>query len=632
MAVGTDYANRIKAEITEVVLQLEGLTYSKAIQEGKDRNAIIASLIEGRKNITKLDTLTFIFMDGSAIRYDASTAQLGDREYFKKVVQTKKTVVSDIIISKGTGKTSVNIAVPVIQNDQMVGVLTGPCSLERMTEIVKGVKFLETGYAFLVDDSGVVLAHPSLPELTGKLNLTEKKINPELKFQVDELDDKLLNLFKVAVSSGTQIQGEYTFVDGIERMSVFTPIDLPGDQHWIMLVTAPKSEAGKEIKVLFWNNVFISLVCSLIAILLIIFLSRRFAKPIIVIRDECVMVTQGDLRKRGSRSTTEDEIGQLSRGFSEMKNGLRVLINKVLSQAEYVAASSEELTASSQQSAQAANQVAISITTIAHGSEAQAQSAIQVATVADEISGRTKLVSQVAQEVADIAHQTSQQAEQGRQAVQTAIDQMNQIGQGSAKIETAIVELAQGSNKISEIVNLISAIAGQTNLLALNAAIEAARAGEQGRGFAVVAEEVRKLAEGSNQAALEIRTLIHENQVNMDQAVVATRAGTEGIKSGVEMVHSAGNIFSEIVQAIVQLSAQIQEIAQSINEMVVASQSLADSIQGIGVVSRKNAEEAENVSAVTEQQSATMQEIASSSHNLAMLAGELKEAVVKFKI
>jgi methyl-accepting chemotaxis protein len=632
MAVGKDYANQIKYKITEVVLQMEGLSYVPAIREGKDRSSIIKGLVEGKQRIAEVDTLTYIFPDGSAVRHDASTVQLGDRGYFKKVLQTKKPVISDIIISKANGKASVFIAVPVLQNGQVAGVLTAGFSLDHLTEIIKTVKFLETGYGFLADDSGAVLAHPRLPELVGKLNLAEKKINPELKLQASELDDNLVQLFKETATKGTQLRGQYTFVDGMTRVAVFTPIDLPGNQRWVMMVTAPEAEATKATTALFWTMSLLSLGCILAAGIFIVVMSRRFAKPIRLIRDECVLVTQGDLRGRGRNIMSQDEIGQLARGFSEMKAGLRELVTKVLSQAESVAASSEELTASAQQSAQAANQVAGSITEIAHGTEEQAIAANRIAKVADEISGQTKQVSQAAREVAGIARNTSQQAEQGRQVVEKAIDQMQQIGQGSMRIETAISELAQGSSQISEIVSLISSIAGQTNLLALNAAIEAARAGEQGRGFAVVAEEVRKLAEASNQAAQQIGTLIQQNEANMDQAVAATRVGTEGIKSGVTMVNSAGDLFGKIVEAILQLSEQIKEIAESINQMSTASQSLAVSIQEISVVSKKNATESETVSAATEQQSASMQEIASSSHSLAMLATELKEAVARFKI
>lgn len=632
VAVGNDYANQIRSDVDRKILHLEELANVPVIQAGSDKAQIVATMAAAYKRTGEFNSIYFMWLDGSGIRGDGSVSQNKGTDYFDKVIATQKPYVSDPRIARSTGKLSVNVTVPVFANGQLAGVLGGTYSLEKMTELVKTLKFKETGYGFIADDGGTIIAYPTKSEFIGKLKLNEKQINPELNLEKTELDDRLIQLFRQAGEEGQQAQGEYTFIDGITRVAVFTPIDIAGGGRWVIGVTAPAAEVNKESSVLARTVLMVSLLCILIAAVFIVILSKRIARPIQMIRDECLLLAQGDFREQAQYVRSDDEIGQLARGFRDMRTKLRTLVTNVQSQAEQVAASSEQLTASAHQSADVVNQVAGSIAGIAQGTEKQADAVTRISAVAQQMSDHIERNTATTSEVSVIARNTSQEAEQGQQAVGQAVGQMNKISEGSEAVKNAIAELAKGSQEISEIVNLISTIAGQTNLLALNAAIEAARAGEHGKGFAVVAEEVRKLAEESNQAARQIGELIQKNQANMDQAVAATQDGTEGVRVGIEVVQAAGETFNKIVGAIVHLSEQIKETSGAIKEMDDGSRVLVSAIGEIDKVSKESAAEAQTVSAATEEQSASMEEIASSSQSLAKLAGALQEAVAKFKV
>jgi methyl-accepting chemotaxis protein len=168
--------------------------------------------------------------------------------------------------------------------------------------------------------------------------------------------------------------------------------------------------------------------------------------------------------------------------------------------------------------------------------------------------------------------------------------------------------------------------------LALNAAIEAARAGEQGRGFAVVAEEVRKLAEPSQEAAKKIADLIGEIQNDTNMAVMAMDDGTREVKIGGQVVNAAGVAFRDITKLIDQVSAQVTEISAATQQMATGSQQIVGAVKKIDDLSKMSASESQSVSAATEEQLASMEEIAGSSEALAKLAQELSAATAKFHV
>lgn len=188
------------------------------------------------------------------------------------------------------------------------------------------------------------------------------------------------------------------------------------------------------------------------------------------------------------------------------------------------------------------------------------------------------------------------------------------------------------SSMFGVLVETISAIAGQTNLLALNAAIEAARAGEQGRGFAVVADEVRKLAEQSNEAAKKIAEMIGKIQSDTGEVIIVMNRGANEVVLGNEVVRSAGDAFSKIESQIHQMIVEMKNISLAIQGTANDSNHVVTAVQDIDKVSKNTVYQTQTVSAATEEQSASMHEIASSSRNLVEMAGYLQEMVDKFKV
>ena len=355
------------------------------------------------------------------------------------------------------------------------------------------------------------------------------------------------------------------------------------------------------------------------------------ANPLRLLVTKVCEVASGNLVQQVN-ICSKDEVGQLGSEFNSMTAKLRQLIGQVIEETAQVAASSEQLTASAEQSAVAANQVASSITDVSQASQSQLQSLNESLGSVERISSAIKEIALHTSDVAADTEKMTYAAHEGSKAVGTAINQMECIEKTVIESSQVVIALGERSEEIGQIVSVISNIAAQTNLLALNAAIEAARAGEQGRGFAVVADEVRKLAEQSQEAAKQIAELIGEIRKDTDKAVVGMSEGRKEVKLGAQLVHSSGKTFQKIVCLVEQVANEIKPIAKTIQEVSIHSNQIVGAIREVELTSKDILGQTQTVSAATEEQSAATQEIASSSQALAKMAERLSQATGRFQV
>ncbi len=386
----------------------------------------------------------------------------------------------------------------------------------------------------------------------------------------------------------------------------------------------------------FANVLFIAIIVS--SIILGVVLSYLIIKRITKRLDDVVVfmetVAHGDFTRKVSEENMQDksEFGVVSKAISAMNKSISELIRNVADTSEQLAASAEELTASAEQSSLASTQVAHSITSVAQGAVSQTHAIDTTSATVQTFSAGLEEAAASAQEVTEKSVQASQTANEGGKTVVQAVSQMKHIQETVTFSAQVVDKLGESSQEIGQIVDAISGIAAQTNLLALNAAIEAARAGEQGRGFAVVAEEVRHLAEQSQDAAKKITGLISEIQRDTAKAVAAMENGTKEVEIGVDVVTSAGNAFQNIEVIVGHVAEQMQEMSTVIEHMAQGSQQIVTAVAEIDSLSKKASSEAENVAAITEEQSASSEEIASSSQSLAHMAQDMQLAINQFKL
>jgi len=318
--------------------------------------------------------------------------------------------------------------------------------------------------------------------------------------------------------------------------------------------------------------------------------------------------------------------------YNRMGAQLRGVIGQVSSSATTVSSASQQMASTSEEAGRAVGEIAHAIGEVAQGAERQVRQVESVKQGVDQTTTAAVSSAEQAQEASRAADQAQTIALEGVDAAKEASAAMAAVAGASQEVTGAIGQLASKSEEIGTIVQTIQGIAQQTNLLALNAAIEAARAGEQGRGFAVVAEEVRKLAEESQNAAGTIAGLIEQIQGETQKVVGVVQEGARRSEEGTETVGRTADAFARIGSAVEDVNARIGNIAGAAEQIAADARRMQDEVSEVASVAEQSSASSEEVSASTEQTSASTQQIAASAQELASTAQELERLVGKFRV
>ena len=328
---------------------------------------------------------------------------------------------------------------------------------------------------------------------------------------------------------------------------------------------------------------------------------------------------------------TPDEFGKIAHSYNDTLGKIRKITAEIQKIADELTNSAHTMYTGVHESAQVINSIAVSINDIAELSISQNKNVDTAASALDNIVSSVNNVADLAKQTADKANDVGTTVNQGIEGINVIVQHMNRIETMVRTSADQVDTLGHRSEEIGQIVETIVNISGQTNLLALNAAIEAARAGEHGRGFAVVAEEIRKLAENSQDAAQHIAELIGTIQEETKKAVEAMHNGNKGVRQGTDVVKDAMGEFSQVTGMVDSMVEQMAQVADHIRQVSAESNNVVEATSQVTNDSNKIASETQQVSAASEEQSATMHELAGENTKLADMAKRLQEQLKVFR-
>ena len=399
----------------------------------------------------------------------------------------------------------------------------------------------------------------------------------------------------------------------------------------IELAEESNEESDAQFKQAQTNTIIVILVAMVISIAVGYLFAQLISRPLKKVVTLLGKVANGDLSQT-TDIDRKDEVGELAKSTNVMVESLRKLMLDVMNTSEQVAASSEELTASAEQTSLATEEITNAIQGIAEGAETSTASLEESSTGLEEVTLGIQNIADSSNTIAEAGSHASAQAKMGGEFVGKTVQQIQAINQSVNESSEAIKSLDKRSQEIGEITKVITEIANQTNLLALNAAIEAARAGEHGKGFAVVANEVRKLAEQSQQSSTQISELINEIQVDMTRSNDSINQVKSDVKEGLAIVGKTEESFKVILGSLDKVSFQIDDMAATAEQMSASAQEVSANVTSSTSMSRESSMNSQSVAASTEEQLASMEEISSASNNLSEMAMNLQELVSKFKL
>ncbi len=433
----------------------------------------------------------------------------------------------------------VTAVAPIEENGQFVGVAAGDIFLDEIASILNAVDFLDLGYAYLMSAEGKILSHPD-SNMVNRNIADILGVKPAFTTKLNEVNEQHIVSF---------IQ-----ITGVPSVDWYVGVMLDRDKAYQRLSTARNTA------------IIVGVISVLISALLLQWLFKQLMSPIHRLNRAIIAISEGDgdLTQRLSVDS-EDEIGQLSANF----NGFIDTVHHSMKQVQTTTAVFNERIQQVRQGAFLGIDMA----------EQQLGRGTNVSAAITELNNSSHEISNNAVTASQLTSKMKEKSEQGMTALNANIESIENLSSTIKTSSNDIEKLSADTQNIVSILDVIKGVSSQTNLLALNAAIEAARAGEAGRGFAVVADEVRQLAQRTQEAATEIETMIDNLQQGTVSVVGSMEQSQRNTTNSVDKANIADQQMKFIIaslhkvddenHAVADATKQQNDVIQSIDEDIV---------------------------------------------------------------
>ncbi len=489
-------------------------------------------------------------------------------------------------------------ALMVDQGKRIIGMATVDFSLENLKQLVRRMKVTPGALPFAMDlSSDLLISFPADPskvmkkrkdlEWGGDLETLKNRIPGEVFLENLVLWNRKYSLFATVTETGTGLG-----------------------------ILAPQDELYANINRLDQLNVTISFVVLSLQIVLYLLIAllfvRRICSPIAQLAEVAQEIAAGNIvgasenlgrigHKIGRR---KDETGRLLQAFKKMSSHLNALFGQVQQSGEQITSSSAQIAASSRQLE----------TTMSEQAASTREASLSSRQISETAENLVKTMSGVAR----AASETAKLAESGQKGLEAMEASMQTVLGGTDSVSGKLFGIRQNASEISTIVTTITKVADQTNLLSLNAAIEAEKAGEYGRGFSVVASEIRRLADQTSVAVLDIEDMVNKMELSVVEGAQEMDVFTQDVRSGVEKI----SLFGKQLEGIMNKVQTLQPGFEAVNTAMETQSENASQIS----------ETMEQLTNVTHDTLESLREFNLATDHLRKAATGLQDELSRFKV
>lgn len=552
----------------------------------------------------------------------ASGVNLDIKEkYYFAEAKSGKTVLIKPFISRATSEQLLGYATPIIQGGNITGVLVALKDGNEFSRIASELNFLNTGRAYIIDESGVIIAHENQDYVSNSIsNIELSKEDSKFK-DIAKIDEEMINN-KSGVAEAN--------IDGKKNFVVYTNIESVG---WGFATYVQEGDVLSRISKLRGILVLISLFIVIVLGLVIRFVAKYISKPIIRVSKEFEDLSSGDFTKETDEKylSIKTELGTMFKSLKDTRTNIGNALGEVKGDGEIISENANSLADISSQLTALTENIVFSMNEVVQGNNQQSSDLIEATSELGEFNNILNKLSDDIVGIEKLSKVIGSSAGDSNKELQVLMSEIENFNNNFNQFNLELNNMVSDISKVNEMTDIINNIASQTNLLALNAAIEAARAGEAGKGFAVVADEIRKLAEMSQDSSRNIYDIVSSVLNKTSNITNQTKGMNENLSVQNNVINNAINTFEGILENVEEIIPQIQSVSNNFDNINTRKDNITQKIENITAISEEILATTEGVGQAAKEINKDSEDVSEAATDLTEVTNRLSKVLNKFK-